>query len=243
MDSSFGLNMDFADIPAGGGDVLDNFDFDSFLHNEGIGFEFNPEAEDLLDADMHSISAQASHIPLDAVAGALGAEAFRRARSSSRSTKERSRSRSRCRKRRLSSRARYESTAGQLGSPATVAATVGGLAAKIQDYRGQAAETVVANDRAPSRSPARCYSKSANQHPRKRALSDAFSSYEDDYAAFAPPSMGSPASAAPVTRKAFMRVPENDDGGGMSLQNPTALQALLDHWLDAGAAAVLLESS
>jgi hypothetical protein len=29
----------------------------------------------------------------------------------------------------------------------------------------------------------------------------------------------------------------------MSLQNPTALQALLDRWLDAGAAAVLLESS
>jgi hypothetical protein len=38
----FGLNMDFADVSAGGGDVLDNFDFDSFLNTDdgGMGFDF-----------------------------------------------------------------------------------------------------------------------------------------------------------------------------------------------------------
>ena len=30
-DDGFELNMDFADVSAGGGDALDNFDFDSFL--------------------------------------------------------------------------------------------------------------------------------------------------------------------------------------------------------------------
>jgi hypothetical protein len=42
VDESFGLNMDFADVSAGGGDVLDNFDFDSFLNTDdgGMGFDF-----------------------------------------------------------------------------------------------------------------------------------------------------------------------------------------------------------
>jgi hypothetical protein len=37
-----GLSMDFADVSAGGGDVLDNFDFDSFLNTDdaGMGFDF-----------------------------------------------------------------------------------------------------------------------------------------------------------------------------------------------------------
>jgi hypothetical protein len=41
-DEGFGLNMDFADVSAGGGDVLDNFDFDSFLNTDdgGMGFDF-----------------------------------------------------------------------------------------------------------------------------------------------------------------------------------------------------------
>jgi hypothetical protein len=249
MDLIYGLNMDFADIPAGGGDVLDNFDFDSFLNNGGIGFE-------LENAALHSISDQPSRTPSDTLAGALHDDTFRRMRSLSRSTKETSRSRSRSRtssretirsrrNHRSRSRGRYESTAGQLGSPAAAAEVVGGLTAESQDYRWTGGQiwNVNDHDHATSSPPTRYYSKSANEHPRKRARSDAFPSYEDDYAAFVPPSMGPHVSAAPVTRKAFMRVPENDDSDEMSPRNPTALQALLDRWLDAGAAAVLLESS
>jgi hypothetical protein len=33
--------MDFADVSAGGGDVLDNFDFDSFLNTDKIGMGFH----------------------------------------------------------------------------------------------------------------------------------------------------------------------------------------------------------
>lgn len=41
-DDGFELNMDFADVSAGGGDALDNFDFDSFLNKDdgGMGFDF-----------------------------------------------------------------------------------------------------------------------------------------------------------------------------------------------------------
>jgi hypothetical protein len=229
--------MDFAEIPAGGGDVLNNFDFDSFLGTKGVGFE-------LENATLHCISNQHSQIPSDTLAAALDDETFRHTRSLSRSTKERSRSRSRSRsssretirssrKRRSRSRGRYESTAGQLGSPAAAAAVVRGLAAESQDYRRKGGPTVITNDRAPNSPPTRYHSRDANRHPRKKARSDAFSSYEEDSAAFAPLPMGPHVSAAPVTQ----RVPET------SLRSPTALQALLDRWLDAGAAAVLLESS
>jgi hypothetical protein len=44
VDEGFGLDMDFADVSAGGGDALDNFDFDfdSFLETDkhGMGLDF-----------------------------------------------------------------------------------------------------------------------------------------------------------------------------------------------------------
>jgi hypothetical protein len=40
-DYGFELHMDFADVGAGGGDVLDNFDFDSFLDKDDGGMSFD----------------------------------------------------------------------------------------------------------------------------------------------------------------------------------------------------------
>lgn len=41
-DESFGINMDFADVGAASGDVLDTFDFDSFLNEDtAMNFDFN----------------------------------------------------------------------------------------------------------------------------------------------------------------------------------------------------------
>jgi hypothetical protein len=258
------FNLDFADVSVGGGDVLDSFDFDSFLNTdevdkcfEGIEFEEDPEAE---DTDMQSILVQPSQIPSDAGAGALGAEACRVARRLSRSTKEISRSRSRssvssrdtpprCRKSRSrspsTSRERSELPVGQLGT--ATGAVVGELADNDRKICRQKIKTGIANDDPSSRLRARHHSKDAKQYSLKRSQADAFPSYGEGHAAFALPSRRSLLPRAPTRDRAesFRRevLPANDDSDKKSTESPSSLQALLDRWLDAGAAAVLLEPS
>jgi hypothetical protein len=66
-DDGFELNMDFADVSAGGGDALDNFDFDSFLDKDdgGTGFDFSVFDGGLAD-DVDRAQENTSQVQVDA---------------------------------------------------------------------------------------------------------------------------------------------------------------------------------
>lgn len=67
VEGEFGLNMDFADASVGGGDVFDNFDFDSFLNTDdgGMGFDFPDFDGGLKDDDVGSVLDHTSHAQKD----------------------------------------------------------------------------------------------------------------------------------------------------------------------------------
>jgi hypothetical protein len=247
MSFDYSLNLDFAEVSAGGGDVLDNFDFDSFLSTnevdkgfEDIAFDNDPEAR---DTEMHSVSAQPSPIPLDAVAGALGAEAFRRARSPSRSTKGRSRSRSRSR--RLSQETLRRRRSHRLRSPSKSRARSEPPAEQLSDPAAAAAAVVRGTKRMFHRESQNAINaRNAKQRSLKRSRSNAFPSYTE-HTAFGPSSTVSSSDASRKTCRTSVQgtgFAGDDDMDEVPLDNPSALQALLDRWLDASATAVLLES-